>query len=82
MRSPGLGGSNGPDPVTGFDAGKREVVKNVGGPMGLTTPDNLAPSPTGAGVRVGTGPPDPYSQGDQGIYGDKVATVRVHLVPL
>ena len=50
--------------------------------MGLTTPDNLAPSPTGAGVRVGTGPPDPYSQGDQGIYGDKVATVRVHLVPL
>uniref|UniRef100_A0AAV1VMD6 AP-4 complex subunit epsilon-1 C-terminal domain-containing protein n=1 Tax=Peronospora matthiolae TaxID=2874970 RepID=A0AAV1VMD6_9STRA len=67
--APGLGSSSGPDPTGGFSAGKRGVVKNVWGPMGLTTPDTLAPAPPGAGIPVATGPPDPYNQGGQGIYG-------------
>ena len=37
--------------------------------MGLITPDNLSPAPTGAGIPVGTDPPDPYNQGSHGMYG-------------
>ena len=55
--TPGLGGSTGPDTVTGFDTGRSGVVKNVWGPMGMTTPENLEPGPTGAGVPVDTGLP-------------------------
>ena len=50
--------------------------------MGMTTPDNLAPGPTGAGIPVGTGLPNSHNPETQGIYGYKVATVRIHLVPL
>ena len=62
---------------------KRGFVKNVWDPLGLTTPDNLAPAPTGANRLVNTDPPDLYSQGGQGTYGGQGGGYgHVLLVPL
>ncbi|CEG48651.1 ap-4 complex subunit [Plasmopara halstedii] len=63
--APGLGSSGGPDPTGGFGAGKRGGVKNVWGPSGLNTPENVAPGLTGAGA------PESYNQGSLGGMGSQ-----------
>ena len=65
----GLDSCTGLDPVGGFGARKCEIVKNQWGPVGMTTPDDLAPAPHRASIPVGTGPPHPYNQSAQGING-------------
>lgn len=62
---PGSGTSGGPDPPGGFNAGKRGGVKNVWGPSGLSTPENVGPGPIGAGA-LGGYPPESYNQGGMG----------------
>ena len=50
--------------------------------MVIFTQENLSPGPTGADISVGTGLPNPYNQGDEGIHGYKVSMIRIHLLPL
>ncbi|RLN38407.1 hypothetical protein BBJ28_00014542, partial [Nothophytophthora sp. Chile5] len=60
---PGAGGA---DPMGGFGAGKRGVVKNVWGPTGLNAPDNAAPPGAPGAGGPGGYPSDPYNQGGVG----------------